>query len=89
MFGIQVDEGVTPMMLGCQSTPGCKSMAVSMFYPDGLGVEVFEQIKYEWYRVPKKKIKNLIPEAQQHALQGGLFMRELTDVGRSLFPKGD
>ncbi len=72
MVTVDVDEGTTPFMLGCRSTPGCEGMAESHFYvPDpGHGPP-----RWEWYKPSAKQIKKASPGMRHHAELGGLFIR--------------
>jgi len=68
---IDVDEGVTPFMLACRATDGCKGMMVSGMYR----VDQTLKPQFEWYQPTPKKIKKLNPEMRDHCERGGLLIR--------------
>lgn len=83
---VHVDEGVTPMFLGCRRKPGCTGRAVSSGYPS---LPVPERIRllcaWEWFRpsaTQMKRYRREDPAMFQHCAQGGLELRPLTDAGR-------
>jgi hypothetical protein len=64
------DDGVTPFMIGCRATLGCKGMMKSSFY------NVFDQDMaegWEWYRPTHAEA--LTPAEREHVSKGGLLLR--------------
>ena len=65
---VDIDRGVTPFMVECKATLGCKGMMKSSMYC------VFDQdmrADYEWYRPSAVK-----PHLQHYVDQGGLLFRK-------------
>lgn len=80
---VHVDEGTTPMFLGCRRTPGCKGRAVSSMYPEPpIPADVLGLLAWEWFMPSAKKIRRMEPEMREHCRQGGLVIRPLSDAGR-------
>lgn len=71
---IHADQGVTPMMLGCRSTPGCHGRAVSTGYRTAPGMPA---PTHEWYRPAGRELRKLDSGSQDHVRDGGLMLREL------------
>jgi len=74
---IEVDRGVTPMMLSCDScTIGTRR---SGFYLDG-----YQKLTptHEWYRPDGDELLELLedPQANDHYIRGGLSIRPVEDV---------
>lgn len=65
-------EGVTPFMLGCRATPGCKGMGRSRFYRNVDGLTP----THEWIRKSVKWAKRKGPWMLDHVEQGGLVIEE-------------
>lgn len=71
---IDVDEGVTPMFLGCKATPGCDGTAQSLeYFADDIGPDPVPT--YEWYRPTLKWARRKGMEVLSHVRQGGLMLR--------------
>lgn len=69
-----VDTGVTPFMVGCRATVGCKGMMQSSMY------RVADQkmrAGFIWYR-PKSGERMFNHAELEHLVQGGLLLREAT-----------
>lgn len=80
---VDVDEGVTPMFLGCRATEGCDGMAQSMMYPKGERPKHLPAPAFEWYKPTRKEVEATeaeYPGSIQHWEQGGLFLRPRTDA---------
>lgn len=70
---IHVDHGVTPFLLDCRATPGCRGMAQSAFYPRGPRPSHVPPPAWEWYKpAPSQKLK---PWEREHVEQGGVLLR--------------
>jgi hypothetical protein len=81
---IHVDHGVTPFMLDCRATPGCKGMAVSSMYPMFERPAHIPEPTWEWYRPgPSQHLR--VWEAR-HVAQGGALIRPLSPDTRARFP---
>lgn len=68
---VDVDDGVTPFMIGCKATDGCKGMMKSSMY------RVFDQTMragFEWY-LPTSTV-GMSVAMKQHTEMGGLSLRE-------------
>lgn len=71
---IDSEEGVTPFMIGCKATPGCKGDMYSSFY----AVDQSLNPEYEWY---KPTSFDQYPEGEhreamkRHVEDGGLEIR--------------
>lgn len=68
---VDIDDGVTPFMIGCQCTDGCKGMMVSSMY------RVWDQsmkASHEWRRPPASVWGELSPGALAHVQKGGLIL---------------
>lgn len=87
-YAIHVDEGVTPMFLGCRATENCKGTAVSLMYPPPPAPQhVLEAVAWEWYKPDAAALRRLHrknPALAEHVELGGLNLRELTDAGRQV-----
>ena len=66
---VNIDEGVTPFMLGCRATPGCGGMMMSQWY------RIDQELKpnYEWFR--PDVVTEYDEELKEHVRQGGLILR--------------
>lgn len=80
---VHVDDGVTPMFLGCRSTEGCTGRGTSNGYMP-VPPMVVAMCEWEWYRPTGRQYRRLSPEMRQHVDAGGLDLRPLTDAGRAL-----
>jgi hypothetical protein len=69
---IDSDEGVTPFMLGCRATPGCKGMMRSAFYRGITGAPTFE-----WRKPTDKELSECSLGMLDHFMQGGLDIHPL------------
>lgn len=87
-YAIHVAHGVTPFMIGCRATLGCKGVTQSMFYPKAEPSQhVKDAVEWEWYRQSLKKAKKAerrAPGSIKHRENGGLEIRLLTEHGRRL-----
>jgi len=84
MVAVHVDDGVTPMFLGCRAI-GCVGTAVSLGYPQGIPPEVLGKLAWEWCRLSRTQLKRARreePAMYRHAMQGGLKLDRLSDRGR-------
>lgn len=90
---VDVDKGVTPMMIKCRSKPTakrpiaekyldkngeCIGIANSNFYPK-LPPPPYADVKLEWYAPSKDEISKMDLGMQEHCKKGGLLLRERTD----------
>ena len=72
---IDIDEGVTPMMLRCRQKAddgkhNCAEMASSAWYNCDQSLEP----EYEWYK--PASLKGLSPAMKEHVKMGGLEIRK-------------
>lgn len=82
---IHVNDGVTPFMLDCRATDGCKGMATSSFYPRGPRPARIPAPTWEWYTPgADQPLKN---GERYHVEQGGVLLRALTPSTRERFPE--
>ncbi len=68
---VDIDNGVTPFIIGCWATDGCKGEMHSSFY------RVFDQsmrADFEWYR--PDETAEMTAHTLNHVRQGGLVLRE-------------
>lgn len=68
---VDLERGVTPFMVGCCATHGCKGMMKSSMY------RVFDQeirADHEWYR--PTAVEALKPWEADHVSRGGLLLRK-------------
>ena len=78
---VDVDDGVTPMFLGCRATPGCDGMAQSSMYPKEPRPPWVPEPAWEWYRPTLKQAKKKearYPGTLDHVRRGGLLLRPRT-----------
>ena len=68
---IDIDDGVTPMMLACRATPGCRGTMRSGFY---VSVDRSAKPDYEWFM--PKSCKGYSREMVEHFKKGGLDLRK-------------
>lgn len=84
-YCVHVDQGVTPMFLGCRRD-GCLGTGTSLMYPPPpVPAHVLNDVAWEWYKPSKKQLKRFDrknPAMAEHIRLGGLALRELTDAGR-------
>jgi hypothetical protein len=77
---IDVDPGVTPMLLGCRRTPGCRGLAVSSGYPaTEPPASLLEHLDWEW----------ALPTAGEYAELDTAMMAYVDNGGLALRPRGD
>ncbi len=86
---IDVDEGVTPFMMGC-AHKGCDLDSQSAFYPQGVRtlmvLEKFGQPTHEWYKPTPEQLYmqyshdvHILANMIDHVKRGGLDLRTRTD----------
>lgn len=72
---VDVDDGVTPMMLRCRQKAdekhNCTEMARSSFY----SVDQLLTAEYEWYK--PASLKGLNSAEREHVKRGGLLLRKI------------
>lgn len=68
---IDVDEGVTPFMMGCPFID-CVGMMHSSFY----NVDVDDEPSFEWYKPDEAEIAKLESNTRDHVERGGLLRRK-------------
>jgi hypothetical protein len=71
---IDTDKGVTPFMISCRASPGCKGFMQSSFYRCDLS----RVAQYEWYR--PETIEGFDPATQEHVMKGGLLLRPMPGI---------
>lgn len=90
---VDVDEGVTPFMIGCEFTGRidrplnpffakdgkCIGNATSCFYPTGPKPSNIGEPTHEWYKPEKKEYEKLHKLEIEHVERGGLLLRPRTD----------
>lgn len=79
---VDVDEGVTPMFLGCRATEGCEGLAQSIMYPKEPRPAGTPAPAWEWYKPTRAEVEATeaeYPGSIQHWENGGLFLRPRTD----------
>ena len=86
-YVVHVDDGTTPMFLGCRASAGvCPGRGVSMMYPRGpVPDHVRRAVAWEWYEPgdrERRRLRRREPETYQHVEMGGLLLRPLTRAGR-------
>ena len=73
---IDVDPGVTPMLLGCRRTPGCDGTAVSSGYPvTAPPSHIIAGLEWEWAHPKGFEYARLSPELRQFVDDGGLILQ--------------
>jgi len=70
---VDIDKGVTPFMLYCRATTGCKGMMESAFYRP---LNTNATPEFEWYKPSMKYAKR--KGMADHVDQGGLAIRPIT-----------
>jgi hypothetical protein len=75
---VDVDEGVTPFMMGCK-TPGCNHDTTSSFYPRGPKPPHIPEPQWEWFKPTAKQLRKMDEGMRQHCEMGGLDLRARTD----------
>lgn len=87
---IDVDPGVTPMLLACRRTPGCKGLAVSSGYPHQYPPEhIVANLEWEWAIPTRKQYMRLDPAMKEHIDKGGLMLQPRTDRPSAYLEAGD
>lgn len=85
-----VDEGVTPFMLGCKE-PGCNGQAYSRFY--NVHPAYALRVEYEWFRPTKEQRRGESRDLKDYHDSGGLALRRVGHADsvwakeRPTFPK--
>jgi hypothetical protein len=75
---VDVDEGVTPFMMGCKH-PGCDSDAVSSFDPRGPKPSHIPEPEWEWFKPSPAELKKMDLGMREHCQRGGLDLRKRTE----------
>ena len=70
---IDRDEGVTPFMLQCRATQGCRGSMYSSFYRGVDGAPT-----YEWRKATPAEYAKASPGMREHFDNGGLDIHALT-----------
>ena len=89
---IDRDDGVTPMFLACRAPritgDKCPGTMRSMMYPeepwpekDGFGKAIPTEPTWEWFKPSFKNARRKGPGFLDHALMGGLELREIKADG--------
>lgn len=68
------DIGVTPFLIECRCTPGCKGLMKSSLY------RVFDQTmkpSYEWYQPSLSELSSMEAHVINHVNKGGLLLRKV------------
>lgn len=82
-YAVHVDEGVTPMFLGCCASATCNGQGVSLMYPSPPAPDyVIAAVRWEWYRPSLQWARRKGPAMLDHVRRGGLAFRGLTNAGR-------
>ena len=74
---IDVDEGVTPFMIGCRATGregDCDGIAESSFYRVSANTP---EADWEWFRPTGSEYRKLSREMREHVDKGGLDIRKI------------
>jgi len=71
---IDTDKGVTPFMISCRATPGCKGFMQSSFYH----CDPSRVAQFEWYR--PETIEGFDPATKEHVMKGGLLLRPMSGI---------
>ena len=71
---VDVDEGVTPMFLGCQVAPTCLGRMASHMYQ----VQGTPEPTHEWFRPSLKNARRQGPDMFDHVKRGGLDIRSVS-----------
>jgi len=83
---IDVDEGVTPFMIGCRADriieKRCEGMAYSNFYPEKpWPAHIPREAKWEWYKPTDAELRknykddDMYAQMKEYVDKGGLDMR--------------
>ena len=77
---VDVDEGVTPAMIGC-THKGCDESSGSSFYPTDRPIPAFiPKPAWEWYRPEPLEAVQLDKWDYDHVEKGGLLLRRRTSA---------
>ena len=77
-------EGVTPMLLGCRATPGCRGMASSRWYRNCEGLTP----TFEWVKKSAEWARRHSPTMFHHVDNGGLVIERLSELPGHLAANG-
>lgn len=88
LVAIHVDDGVTPMLLGCRVTAGCTGMMISSGYPrPPIPEHILERLAWEWRKASTTQLKRWRRDNRAmftHCEMGGLVLAPLSDAGRTV-----
>lgn len=73
---IDIDGGVTPYLLLCRATPGCRGAMLSQWYQ---GAESLEP-GWEFYHPEPEEYSRLARNYKEHVDKGGLLLREIGTI---------
>lgn len=77
---IDVDDGVTPMLIACRASGNegeCSGTAHSLMYPSGPRPDRVPAPAWEWYAPDTIELMNVDQETFQHCRKGGLLLRKI------------
>lgn len=77
---IDVDDGVTPMLLACRASGEegkCTGMARSLGYPSGPRPDAIPSPAWEWYKPGDLELMQIDQELFEHVRKGGLLLRKI------------
>lgn len=86
---VHIDDGVTPVFLGCR-VPKCGGRMASLGYPplEQIPADVFDALGFEWHKITNTQLKRARRERAldvlAHVEAGGLVLRPLTPQGREI-----
>lgn len=72
---VDVDDGVTPMFMGCRAKKNCDGYAGSAMYPPGPRPQHVPAPAWEWYRPAPEALSGLTVSERDHVEGGGLLLR--------------
>jgi protein gp37 len=75
---VDVDDGVTPFMLGCRQE-GCDHFAQSSMYPRGEALKRYPAPAWEWFKPSPEELRGMDAGMREHCEMGGLDIRARTD----------
>ena len=78
-----VDDGVTPFMIGCRSSGkegDCDGKAYSSFYPKGPRPARIPAPSWEWYKPSDAEVSAMPESWRDHFRRGGLNLRKIEMV---------
>ena len=77
---IDIEDGVTPFMIGCKSTAGCDGDMYSSFY----SVDQSLSPQFEWYKPTIDQYPKEHQEAMRHHIEnGGLEIRKIKKINQN------